>query len=445
MKRLFLALACVTIILVRIEDALWNLRSGTDELNQLAGAINLLEGHGVSYAYSDAQAPAGMSYKPILQWPPGYSWLAAAGIFLTRDLYDAVILNRLFFTLLQLVSAAWLLRLLPGLSSHTKMLWFCAFALNTNLVTLTATDTAAMGGYTLALDNREQGFRLRHWVFVACGPLVNVLFVLAALAFLPRPVRIETVSEDWDPVKAFLAANVLTLVFNLFPRKVNTSRVVQMTDGLQLLRTPFMNEKEVRTQMSLWYALPGALALQECRNEDAMRIYDEGVQSFPESLLLRLDRCLALIELEQCEEARQELLSLLGNPQLEKGLRPFCLNNLAAADVLTGKPELLDEADRCSTEAMAIMAWSPVTQAARAAVLVEWGRLDEGIALARQSIDQQEGDKARMWNAVTLAIAYKRSGNEVEGRKYFDLAARAGLDGPRMRRVREMYGSGIAQ
>src|SRR5262249_50285320 len=144
MQRSFPPLACATVILVRIANALWNPVFGIDQLNQLAGAINLLDGHGISYAYADAQAPAVMYYKLIEQWPPGYSWLAAAGIFLTRDLYDAVILTDLFFTLLQLVSAAWLLRLLPGISSHTKMLWFCAFALNTNLVTLTATDTAAM-------------------------------------------------------------------------------------------------------------------------------------------------------------------------------------------------------------------------------------------------------------------------------------------------------------
>lgn len=301
------------------------------------------------------------------------------------------------------------------------------------------------GGYTIFLDNREQGFRLRHWIAVGCGPLVNFLFVLAALAFLPRPVRMGTLSEGWDPVKAFLAANLLTLFFNLLPRRTNTSLGVRMTDGLQLLRTPFMKETEIRTQLSLGYALPGALALQEGRKEDAMRIYYEGIQAFPESLLLRLDRCVALIDLEKCEEARRELHSLLENPQLEKGLRPFCLNNLAAADITLGQPELLDEADRCSTEAMAIMAWSPVTKAARAAVLVERGRLDEGIALARQSIDQQEGDKSKKWNAVTLAIAYKRKGEEVEGRKFFDLAVRAGPDGPRMRRAREMYGLGIAQ
>jgi hypothetical protein len=216
MKRLFLALACVTIILVRIEDALWNLRSGTDELNQLAGAINLLEGHGVSYAYSDAQAPAGMSYKPILQWPPGYSWLAAAGIFLTRDLYYAVILNRLFFTLLQLVSAAWLLRLLPGISSHTKMLWFCAFALNTNLVTLTATDTAAMGGYTLALacvlySLQQQKGSL--WAGITAGIALTFCLVMR-YAYLPQ---------------ALLIAVMLPLILGLEKNKDHLRFVVSLT------------------------------------------------------------------------------------------------------------------------------------------------------------------------------------------------------------------------
>jgi hypothetical protein len=148
MKKTVLLLACLTVILVRVEDALWNPVFGHDKLVQLAGAVNLLKGHGVSLAYLEAQAPAGIHYKAIMTWPPGYSWLAAIGIFLTGNLYYAAILNDLFFVLLQLVSAAWLISLLPDMSSYTRMLWFCAFALNTSLVTYAnnTTDTAAMGG-----------------------------------------------------------------------------------------------------------------------------------------------------------------------------------------------------------------------------------------------------------------------------------------------------------
>src|SRR5262249_7725269 len=138
MKRIFLLLACLIVILVRAEDALRNPVFGIDKLNQLAGAINFLEGHGVSYAYTEASAPAVIYYKPIVHWPPGYSWLAAVGISLSSDLYYAVTLNDLFFALLQLISVAWLISLLLGISSHSKMLWFCAFALNTSLISNTS-------------------------------------------------------------------------------------------------------------------------------------------------------------------------------------------------------------------------------------------------------------------------------------------------------------------
>jgi hypothetical protein len=151
MKRMLLILACQMVVLVRVEDALRNPVFGPDKLAQLAGAVNLVEGHGVSYAYAKAQAPAVIHYEG-LTFAPGYSWLVAVGLFLTSNLYDAVVLTDLFFVLLQLASAAWLISLLPGISSYAKIFWFCAFALNPSLVTtITSTDLAAMGGYTLAL------------------------------------------------------------------------------------------------------------------------------------------------------------------------------------------------------------------------------------------------------------------------------------------------------
>ena len=151
MKKMLLILACQMVILVRVEDALRNPGFGPDKLGQLAGAVNLVEGHGVSWAYAEAQAPAVIRYQ-VLTYAPGYSWLAAVGLFLTSNLYDAVILTDLFFVLLQLASATWLISLLPGIFPYSKMLWFCAFALNPSLVTAnTSTDLAAMGGYTLAL------------------------------------------------------------------------------------------------------------------------------------------------------------------------------------------------------------------------------------------------------------------------------------------------------
>jgi hypothetical protein len=223
MKRIVLLLACLTVILVRVEDALWNPVFGIDKLNQLAGAINLLEGHGVSYAYAEAQAPAVIHYEAIVQWPPGYPWLAAVGIFLTSNLYYAVILNDLFFVLLQLVSAAWLISLLPGMSSYSKMLWFCAFAFNTSLVTTnTSVDTAAMGGYTLALAcvlYSIQQPKGSLWAGIAAGLALTFCLVMR-YSYLPQ---------------AFLIPAMLALIFLIEKNKDQLKFLVALTATLTLL------------------------------------------------------------------------------------------------------------------------------------------------------------------------------------------------------------------
>ena len=220
MKRIVLLLACLTVILARVENALRNPVFNIDKLNQLAGAINLLEGHGVSYAYAEAQAPTVIRYEAITHWPPGYSWLAAIGIFLTGNLYDAVILNDLFFVLLQLVSAAWLISLLPGMSSYARMLWFCAFALNTSLVyTNTSVDTAAMGGYTLALACVLYSLQQPTgslWAGITAGIALTFCLVMR-YAYLPQ---------------AFLIPAMLALIFFIERNKDQLMFLVALTATL---------------------------------------------------------------------------------------------------------------------------------------------------------------------------------------------------------------------
>ena len=218
--RIFLLLACVTVILARVENALWNPTFSPDQLHQLAGAINLLEGHGVSAAYTEAAAPEIIHYQPIVQSPPGYSWLTAAGIFLTGDLYSAVILNDLFFTLLQLVSAAWLLSLVPRMASYLKMVWFSAFALNTSLVTVnTAVDTAAMGGYTLALACLLYSMRQQQGSLVAgiTAGIALTFCLVMRYAYLPQ---------------AFLIPAMLALIFLLEKNKDQRRFLVALTATL---------------------------------------------------------------------------------------------------------------------------------------------------------------------------------------------------------------------
>src|SRR6266516_3895217 len=131
--------------------------------------------------------------------------------------------NDLFFVLLQLVSAACLISLLPGMSSYSKMLWFCAFAFNTSLVaTNTSVDTAAMGGYTLALAcvlysiQQPQGSL---WAGIAAGLALTFCLVMR-YSYLPQ---------------AFLIPPMLALIFLIEKNKDQLKFLVALTATLTLL------------------------------------------------------------------------------------------------------------------------------------------------------------------------------------------------------------------
>jgi len=295
------------------------------------------------------------------------------------------------------------------------------------------------GGHTIALDNREKGFRMRAWIHVACGPLVNGLLMLAAVPYLTRPVHLKSLCQGWEPALDFAIANAVLLISNLIPRKTTLKMGPGKTDGLHLLTIPFMKRKDLLNWLSVYYLAPASVEMSANRVDEAIRILREGRSAYPDALLIRHDLAVALLRQDKTEEARQEFLALSASADLQPQVRLLCLNNIAAANIILGRPELIEEADRCSEEAMSSLGWHPSIQGTRGSVLVERGRLDEGIALARASMERHEDAKARSWSACTLALAFRRKGVEAEARKYLELAEKGGADGPRMQRIRALF------
>ena len=76
MKFLFFALIFISTFFFRLNE-FYNYRDfNTDKARQLHGAYNLMQGKGVSFKSYDLNnfTP---SYRPIIDWPPAYSFFTA--------------------------------------------------------------------------------------------------------------------------------------------------------------------------------------------------------------------------------------------------------------------------------------------------------------------------------------------------------------------------------
>jgi tetratricopeptide (TPR) repeat protein len=297
------------------------------------------------------------------------------------------------------------------------------------------------GGHTICTTPTEQGYRLRRMVLTAGGPLVNLLLILAVLPWLPSPNPLKGFQTSWCPLAAFAFANAWSFVLGLIPFRFASTIGTLNSDGLALFRTPFLSRDEVRQGVAVHYLLQGMIHLDAKQLEDAARWYEEGLQRFPESSALRNDYGVALLRRREFQRARDILLPILSAEKVEPSLRGITLNNIAFADLLLERPDLVEEALRFSEEAMNQVGWNPPIRGTRSLALIVGGRIDEGLALAKEMLERNEEPEKKGFNALTLALGCKARGDVAEGRKYLEMAERLAPDDHLLPRVRREFAS----
>jgi tetratricopeptide (TPR) repeat protein len=282
-----------------------------------------------------------------------------------------------------------------------------------------------VGGATLVGPGSPGQLGAKLFLIFLAGPLVNGLLVAVALLWTtPKDLSPAKCGSSMQPMFDFIAANALLIIINLIPRKVRTPQGDVDSDGLGLLRAFAIPQERREEMLSSTFALEGWVCLEQSRYTEALAWYEKGLKEHPASAVLRNDRAVALFNLRRFEEAREAFLDLLRNPALKPVVRAFALNNVAAADIylLPARSDLLEEADRYSGEALRKMGWMAIFQGTRGAVLIELGRVDEGLALARKAFEGSETARVRAIVACTLAIGLHAKGKNDEAKEQLAIA-----------------------
>ena len=130
-----------------------------------------------------------------------------------------------------------------------------------------------------------------------------------------------------------------------------------------------------------------------------------------------------LLELGELDASRRMVAGLLRDmPDDSPDLRAMAMNNLAYADALIGREDLLDEADQMSGSAYGNAPWVPAFVGTRGAVLVSAGQLDEGIELLETAMARQPDRRGKAADACWIAMARARQGNSEEAASYLSMA-----------------------
>lgn len=278
-----------------------------------------------------------------------------------------------------------------------------------------------VGGVTVAASPSPRVFRLRKFFMFLGGPLVNVLFVLIPFWLMPRSGGANP-SSFWEAslLIDLAIANTVLLVVNLWPRKVATVAGVTENDGLALLTIPFSSGPKIEADLAAYYALVSRGLYRRKQYAQAVRPCEEGLALYPDSKILRTQLGMVLLSMNEIKKARESFIEALKGADVGPEDRMILFNNVAIADLLSGGGDLLGEADRYSAQAYRNIPWVPGVTVTRGEVLVELGRVDEGLALLRETITKQTDPELKADIAAYMAIGENRRGNFERALRYLD-------------------------
>jgi hypothetical protein len=210
--------------------------------------------------------------------------------------------------------------------------------------------------------------------------------------------------------------------------KVATPFGLVRSDGLALVTLLRAPAEELREMDALRFAAEAAAALKWRDPAAAIRHAEAGLAVHPDHAVLRHYLTVALIRDRRFAAARAHLQALLASDRSEPHQHAIDLNNLAWANLMSGDPDLLDEALAASAEAERKLAWNAAVKGTRGYALILAGDVDAGLARAQRAYTSHTEKTDRATVACVIAIGAARAGDMPAAQRMLDAARRLDAD-----------------
>ncbi|MEH2067221.1 MAG: site-2 protease family protein [Nostoc sp.] len=284
------------------------------------------------------------------------------------------------------------------------------------------------GGLTNPGTFSPNFLRLRYFFFTLGGVALQVIVMALVVIIISAiksiyPLAFNNASLFLTIVNIFLFSNFILIFFNLLPFKVNVMGVPMPNDGLQLLTIFFMNQQKIQEILLSGKMIEGMEYLEKKEFQKAELIFRECIANHLTSLIPKINLSVALIHQQKIDEAIT-LLSKLFTESNKNPMQLFIFNNLAWSYLIKGlnQREFLDLADDYSAKAIKISNQHLYIVGTRACVLIEIGKIDEGINLLKNRISLNKAINEATNPAIGflyLAYAYYLKDNRKEYQKYW--------------------------
>jgi hypothetical protein len=148
-------------------------------------------------------------------------------------------------------------------------------------------------GLTTAIHQSNSMLRFRFWLFTLAGPLTHILLI-GTCYFIWKDDFFDkhlfgNVFNNYVPLQMFIYANIWFLFVNLLPAAMTGSGGIYHTDGYNLLKIPFMKDKEFENFKLLHLDHEARELMRIGESEKAITIYEKILKEKPDHFTFKLN------------------------------------------------------------------------------------------------------------------------------------------------------------
>jgi hypothetical protein len=273
------------------------------------------------------------------------------------------------------------------------------------------------GGYAHASFTTGHYLKLRYALYIAGGALGNLAVATLFRVAGGPPLWPHETYFYVDLSSIMIISNVFLAVWSLVPFTTNIQGRRVPTDGLYLLKLPFIPQKDVKFNADADALYDIQRRVEAKHYTEALTLLQAYLEKHPTEHIRQLTHAHLLLKTGQFDACLKITLSLRDRVH-EKAFKPVAgiLYNLLAWTYLI--QDNLEQADIYSALAVQAIPGDINFRSTRGAVLIEKGKIGEGVSHLLESMDFEYVSNATLSAAIHLMLACHRMGDLITRDKY---------------------------
>jgi hypothetical protein len=280
----------------------------------------------------------------------------------------------------------------------------------------------AVGGRARAVALSPNYFRLKQLIFIAGGPGISIAVGLLLWGLVSNELWMSRLSDWWGEMAMyFLFVAAVFVWLSLVPWTHVSGGKVVSSDMWMIFKTLSMRKSAVQSHYLSHVFCLSEFLLEDHRIDEARANLLKAAEAHGSAVDARIFWIHALLQVGRKSEAQAEI-DMLSKEGVPSECRAKVLDGIACLPIFWGHLELAEESMRYIDEAIAEEPETITLKGTKGSLLVEVGRLDEGIQMLEAVRNGSDVLIDKATSEYYLALAFFKKGDQQQARSYLKSA-----------------------